>query len=69
MLRCNLKLSRNVMGAKLVEKFVALIVHHIVIADTATDKYLLYAGDSAKLSEKSQIFAFVRIHIFAGRGE
>ena len=53
MLRSNFQLSRNVMSAKLVEKFIAIIVHHIVIADTASDKYLFDSGKCTKLSEES----------------
>ena len=55
MLRCNLKLSTDMMFDKLPEKSIILIQHKVIKTDSGTHKYLFYIWKAAELSQKRQI--------------
>ena len=57
--RSDFKLTADMMFDKLLEKLIVLILHHIVISYTRTDKYTLDIFYGAYLSEHFKVFAVV----------
>ena len=68
MLRGHLKLAADVVTYKLYKEAVVGVCHHIVKADTASDKHLLYSGDLFNLPKKLYILCVVCDEILAGGG-
>ena len=64
----NLKLSADVMLYKLLEKLIVLILHHIVVSYTRTDKYTLDIFYGTYLSEHLKILAVVYLQCRARLG-
>ena len=64
----NLKLSADVMFYKLLEKLIVLILHHIVVSYTRTDKYTLDIFYGTYLSEHIKILAVIYLQCRARFG-
>ena len=65
MLRCHTKLSADMIFAKLPDKGIILILHHIIKTDPGPDKNLFNSRQSTELSQKSQIVRMIHDQILA----